>query len=157
MTTPENGPLREAWDLYMTMDEELAISHGNAAYEQKTIDDAWADLPKRISEAETALYTLAGPSDTHKERRQNRHERHDIAGLNETLGETYEALVERAAAQTNYLTLEASAKETIASGQQPDMVGLDMARERVSRASRTLASCRSTLSLRIEDFAAEQT
>ena len=77
--------------------------------------------------------------------------------MNETLGETYEVLVERADAQTNYLTLEAAAKETTASGEQPDMVGLDMARERVSRASRTLASCRSTLSLRIEDLAAEQT
>lgn len=156
MTTPDTGPLREAWDLYMTMDEELAMNHGNAVYEQKTVDDGWADLPQRISDVETALYALAGPSDTRKERRHNRHERHEIAGVNETLGETYDALTERASAQADYLTLEAAAKKTIAAGQQPDLVGLDMARERVSRASRELASSRSTLSLRIEDLAAEQ-
>jgi hypothetical protein len=156
MTTPGTGPLREAWDLFMTMDEELAVNHGNAVYEQKTLDDGWEDLPQRISDAETALYTLAGPSNTRKERKANRHERHEIAGINETLGETYQALVERASAQTNYLTLEAVAKQAIDSGEQPDMVGLDMARERVSRAGQELASSVSTLSYRIENLAAEQ-
>jgi hypothetical protein len=156
MTTSDTGPLREAWDLFMTMDEELAVNHGNAVYEQKTIDDGWAELPQRISDAETALYEIAGPSDTHKERKANRHVRHEIAGINETLGETYQALAERASAQTNYLTLEAVAKQVIDSGGQPDMVGLDMARERVSRASQELASSVSTLSYRIENLAAEQ-
>jgi hypothetical protein len=155
MTTPDDAPLREAWDLFMAMGEELAVNHGNAVYAQQAIDDGWDDLPGRISDAETSLYTLVGPSDTRQERKQGRHERHEIAGINETLGETYQALVERAAAQTDYLTLEAEAKDVIAAGEQPDMVTLDRASERVNRAHDRLEVSSSTLSYRIENLSAE--
>ena len=39
---------------------------------------------------------------------------------------------------------------------EPDMVGLDMAMERMNRATDALEASSSTLSLRIENLAAEQ-
>lgn len=156
MTAPNEGPFAEAWDLFMTMDEDLAVAHGYADFKQETIDDGWDELPERIAAAKASLVSVAGPTDTRKERKASRHERHEIAGIDETLDEAYQALADRASAQTDYLKLEALAKEAIAADQEPDTVGLDMAMERMHRAGDRLESSLSTLSYRIENLAAEQ-
>jgi hypothetical protein len=156
MTTPSNDPfasLKEAWNLYQTMTEELASSHAQAVFEEETVSDTWGNLPEKIDATQKALYELAGPSDSHKERRHNRHERNEIAGVNETLGETHQALVERANAQINYLKLEQTVKQAMDAGEQGDLESLDMARSRLSKSRDALAQSRSTLSLRIENLA----
>ena len=51
--------------------------------------------------------------------------------------------------------LAAEAKDVIAAGEQPDMVTLDRASERVNRAHDRLEVSSSTLSYRIENLSAE--
>jgi hypothetical protein len=154
--------LREAWNLYLQMTEDLAVANGEAAYAQETVEDGWDDFPPRISTVEEALYQLAGPSDTFSERRHNRGERNEIAGVNETLYETHSFLVDVANAQTHYLQVEAVIKGELAEGETPedmaagrslDMSDLDMAREQIARSRQSLAESRANLALRIEDLA----
>lgn len=146
-------PLKDAWHLYQTMTEGLASSHAEAEIAGEPASDAWGNLAGEIDTTQKALYSLAGPSDTHKERRHNKHERNEIAGVNETLGETHKALVERSDAQVNYLKLEQGVKEAMAQGGKGDLESLDMARSKLSRARDGLAQSRSTLALRIENLA----
>lgn len=146
-------PLKDAWHLYQTMTDDLASSHANAELAGNPASDTWGNLPGEIDTTKEALYSLAGPSDTHKERRHNKHERNEIAGVNETLSETHTALVERSDAQVNYLKLEQGVKEAMAQGGKGDLETLDMARSRLSKARDGLAQSRSTLALRIENLA----
>lgn len=154
-TQPDDAyqPLKDAWHLYLAMTEDLASSHAQAEVAGQPASDTWGNLPAEIDTTQNALYTLAGPSDTHKERRHNKHERSEIAGVNETLDETHKALVERSDAQVNYLKLEQGVKEAMAQGGKGDLESLDMARSRLSRARDGLAQSRSTLALRIENLA----
>jgi len=156
MTTPPADPyqsLKDAWKLYLTMDEGLATSHAQAEFNQKTIDDGWDTLSERVSSTKASLYTLAGPSDTHKERRHNRHERNEIAGVDETLDETYGALTSYSSALVTYLGLEQAVKSDMADGGKGDLEGLDMARSNVSRTKDRLRQSRTTLATRIENLA----
>jgi len=146
-------PLKDAWHLYQTMTEDFASSHAAAEFAGDPASEEWGNLPGEIDTTQKALYSLAGPSDTHKERRHNKHERSEIAGVNETLGETHKGLVERSDAQVNYLKLEQGVKEAMAQGGKGDLESLDMARSRLARARDGLAQSRSTLALRIENLA----
>jgi hypothetical protein len=156
MTTPANDPfqsLKDAWQLYLKMDEGLAESHARAVFAQQSIDDGWDDLSGRVDSTKTDLYTLAGPSDTHKERRHNRHDRNEIAGVDETLDETYESLTSLSDALVGYLKLEQDTKRAMDSGGTGDLESLDMARSKVSKTKDRLRQSRSTLALRIENLA----
>ena len=103
-TNPSDNPMNEAWDLYKVMDDDLAVAHGNAEFEGNTIDDGWDELPAKVSSAKAQFDQITDPGGSRKERRaESRH----IRAVDEALDELHGALVERADAQANYLTVEA--------------------------------------------------
>jgi hypothetical protein len=152
MVKSDENPLKPSFDLYKTMDEDLAIAHGNAEHEGRTVDDGWEQLPARVSAAETELGQIKATSGS---RKKNRAEARHIRAVDEALGETYGALVERADAQANYLTVEAGVKTAMDAGGSGDMVALDMARERLQSASQNLATIRMVLLTNLENLAAD--
>lgn len=152
MTTGADSPLQAAWDLYKTMDDDLAVTHGTAEYENRTVDDGWDQLPARVSSAEAQLGQITDSSGSRKERRaEGRH----IRAVVEALGEFHDSLVERATAQRNYLSVEAGVKKAMQSGGSGDMIGLDKARERVQNAYEALVSSRSVFLVHLENLAAD--
>jgi hypothetical protein len=134
------------------MDEELAAAHGSAQYEGRTIDDGWDQLPAEISSAKGDLSHLKAPEGGRKAKRA---EARHIRAVDEALGETYGALVERAAAQGNYLSIEAGVKKEMDAGGSGDMVTLDRARERLQNATQTLRTSRMVLLTDLENLAAD--
>ena len=107
MATSDENPLKPSLDLCKTMDEGLAIAHGNAQHEGRTVDDGWEQLPARVTAAETDLGHIKATSGS---RKKNRAEARHLRAVDEALGENHGALVERADAQANYLTVEAGAR-----------------------------------------------
>lgn len=152
MTTSDKGRLQATFDLYKIMNDDLAAAHGTAQYENRTIDDGWDQIPDQVRAAEAQLGQLKAPSES---RKQKRAEARHIRAVDEALGEAHSALVERAAAQTNYLTVEAGVKKEIDAGASGDMVGLDMARERLQNASENLRTSRMVLLTDLENLAAD--
>jgi hypothetical protein len=152
MATSDENPLKPSFDLYKTMDEDLAIAHGNAQHEGRTVDDGWEQLPARVTAAETDLGQLKAASGS---RKKNRAEARHIRAVDEALGETYGALVERADAQANYLTVEAGVKTAMDAGGSRDMAALDRARARLQNASQNLATMRMVLLTDLENLAAD--
>ncbi len=152
MATSDENPLKPLFDLYETMGEDLAIAHGNAEHEGRTVDDGWEQLPARVTAAETDLGHIKATSGS---RKKNRAEARHIRAVDEALGETHGALVERADAQANYLTVEAGAKTSMDAGGSGDMVALDMARARLQYASQNLATMRTVLPTDLENLAAD--
>lgn len=151
-TNPSDNPLKEAWDLYKAMDDDLAVAHGNAEFEGNTIDDGWDQLPAKVSSAKAQLNQITDHGGSRKERRaESRH----IRAVDEALGELHKALVERADAQANYLTVEAGVKKDMAAGGSGDMIGLDRARERLQRALQGLQSSRTVYLTDLENLAAD--
>ena len=158
MTTADKdpyAPIKDAWHLYQTMTEPLANEQAQNVIAERPATETWGKLPEQIDATKNALYEYAGPGDTRKERRQHRHERREIEGLNEILDATHTALVNLADAEVDYLKLEQATKEEIAQGAKGDMVSLDMARDKVSKSREALTQSRSTLSYRIENLADE--
>ena len=149
------GPIKDAWGLYQMMTEELADQYAQDVFNERTVSDTWGGLPGTIDATKTALYEYAGPGATRKERREHRHERREIEGLNEILDQTHESLVNLGNAELDYLKLEQRAKQTIADGGTADTSSLELARSQVARSRETLRQARSTLSYRIENLADE--
>lgn len=154
-TTAEEAyrPIKEAWQLYQAMTEDLARQRARTEFSGEAPSEAWNDLSARIESTKAALYGVAGPSDTPRDRRHNHHQRSEIAGLNETLDETYASLEKLADAELAYLRLEHETKEAMAHGSSGDLESLDMARSRVTRAGDSLRQYRANLALRIENLA----
>ena len=151
-TTPSGNPLQEAWDLYKVMDDNLAVAHGNAEFEGNTIDDGWDQLPAQVLSAKAQLGQITDPGGSRKEKRaESRH----IRAVDEALGELHGALVERADAQANYLTIEAGVKKEMAAGGSGDMIGLDRARERLQDALQGLQTSRMVYLTDLENLAAD--
>ena len=151
-TTPSDNPLQEAFDLYKVMDDDLAVAHGNAEYNGTTIDDGWDQLPAQVSSAKAQLGQITDPGGSRKERRaESRH----IRAVDEALGELHGALVDRANAQANYLTVEAGVKKDMAAGGSGDMIGLDQAREKLQRAEQTLQTSRMVYLTDLENLATD--
>ncbi len=152
MTPSDENPLEPMWDLYKMMDDDLAIAHGTAEYEGRTVDDGWDQLSARVSSAEAHVDQLTDPSASRKERRaEGRH----IRAVDAAVGELHDSLVERAAAQANYLSVEASVKKEMEAGGSGDMIGLDQARERLQRAYETLTTSRMVFLTDLENLAAD--
>ncbi len=152
MTDSEENPLQPMWDLYKTMNDDLAVAHGTAEYEDRAVDDGWDELPARISSAEAQIGQLTDPSASRKERRvESRH----IRAVDESVGELHDSLVERAAAQANYLSVEAGVKKEMEAGGSGDMIGLDQVRERLQRAYETLTTSRMVFLTDLENLAAD--
>ena len=149
------GPIKDAWGLYQTMTEELAEQYAHDVFNERTVSDTWGNLAGEIAVTKTALYEYAGPGATRKERREHRHERREIEGLNEILDQTHESLVNLGNAEVDYLKLEEQAKQAMAAGGTPDASSLELARSQVARSRETLRQSRSTLSYRIENLADE--
>jgi hypothetical protein len=147
------APIKDAWHLYQTMTEDLAGQYAHDVFAQRPVSDTWGDLPGKIDTTKNALYELAGPSGTFKERRHSRHERNEIAGVNEALDETHASLVKLGDAELDYLQLEQRTKDAMAQGGKGDLESLDMARSQVSRAQETLRQYRANLALRLENLA----
>ena len=101
-----------------------------------------------MSTAQAQLEALA-----HEKSSRNEH-RHARA-VKGALGELSNALVERSASQVNFLTVEASVKEVMAEGGSGDMVGLDLARDRLDKAVQRMASDQSSLLYDLENLNAD--
>ena len=149
------GPIKDAWGLYQTMTEGLAEQYAQDVFNERGVSDTWGSLAGEIDATKTALYEYAGPGATRKERREHRHERREIEGLNEILDQTHESLVNLGNAEVDYLKLEEQAKQAMAAGGTPDASSLELARSQVARSRETLRQSRSTLSYRIENLADE--
>ena len=145
MITPVNDAVKAVFDLYNTMTDDLAAAHGTAQFEQRTVDDGWDQISERVVSADALLDGLIHEKAT---RSQHRHAR----ATKSALTELHNALNERAEAQTSYLSLEATAKQTIDDGGSADLMGLDMARERASKAQQRMASDGSTLLYDLENL-----
>jgi hypothetical protein len=152
MAASDESPLKPSLDLYEMMDEDLAIAHGNAQHEGRTVDDGWEQLPARVTAAETDLGHIKATSGS---RKKNRAEARHIRAVDEALDETYGALVERADAQANYLTVEAGVRTAMDAGGSGDMAALDMARTRSQNASQNLATMRMVLLTDLDNLAAD--
>lgn len=147
-TSSGESAVRAVWELYNAMTTDLAAEHANAVFSGGEVDDEWDDLGERVSAAQSQLNALAHEKGS---RGEHRHAR----AVDQALGELYEALLERSDAQVNYLTLEADVKEVIASGNPGDMVGLDLARNRLDKAHQRMASDRSSLLYDLENLNAD--
>ena len=148
MTTSAEDTVRAVWDLYNKMTTDLAVEHANAEFEGVEIDDGWDEIPARVSTAQAQLEALA-----HEKSSRNEH-RHARA-VKGALAELHNALVERSASQVNFLTVEASVKEVMAEGGSGDMVGLDLARNRLDKAVQRMASNQSSLLYDLENLNAD--
>ena len=148
MTTSAEDTVRAVWDLYNEMTTDLAVEHANAEFKGVDIDDGWDEIPSRVSTAQAQLEALA-----HEKSSRNEH-RHARA-VKGALGELSNALVERSASQVNFLTVEASVKEVMAEGGSGDMVGLDLARDRLDKAVQRMASDQSSLLYDLENLNAD--
>ena len=148
MTASDANPLQDVWDLSMAMNDDLAAAHGTAEFEGRTIDDGWDQLPDRIAAASANAARLA-QSSGHK------HASRQARAIKETLGELYDSIVDRAAAQVSYLTIEASVKEA-QGGEQPGYSpDLDRAVNRITTAVQTIHSSQSVLMNDIENLSAD--
>jgi len=148
MTTSAEDTARAVWDLYNEMTTDLAVEHANAEFKGVDIDDGWDEIPARVSTAQAQLEALAHEKSSRNEHRHARAVKGD-------LGELYNALVERSASQVNFLTVEASVKEVMAEGGSGDMVGLDLARDRLDKAVQRMASDQSSLLYDLENLNAD--
>ncbi|MGB5186862.1 MAG: hypothetical protein WBN35_08885 [Acidimicrobiia bacterium] len=148
MTTSGEDAVRAVWDLYNTMTTDAASRHANAVFNGSDADDGWDGLGERVSAAQSQLNVLAHEKSS---RGEHRHAR----AVSQALGELHKALLECSDAQVNYLTTEASVKEVIASGGSGDMVGLDLARNRLDKAEQRMASDQSSLLYDLENLDAD--
>jgi len=148
MTTPAEDTVRAVWDLYNEMTTDLAVEHADAEFKGVDVDDGWDEIPARVSAAQAQLKALA-----HEKSSRNDH-RHARA-VRGALGELHSALVERSASQVNYLIVEASVKKVIADGGSGDMVGLDLARNRLDKAVQRMESDQSSLLYDLENLNAD--
>jgi len=148
MVTPVNDAVRAVWDLYNKMTIDLAVAHGNAEFNDVAIDDGWDELPAQVSAAQAQLNDLAHAKGS---RGEHRHAR----AVKGALGELHDALVERAASQTHYLSFEAAVKKVIDSGGSGNMQGLDKARNRVDKAQQRMMADQSTLLYDLENLNAD--
>ncbi len=156
MTTPPDEPfqsLKDAWQLYVDMTEDVAAAHARAVLNDEQPSELWTGLPERINSTQIAIDELAGPSDTFKERRHNRAERHEIAGVNEALGSAHKAMVDRANAEVTYLKNEQRVQSSIDAGDAVDYDALERDRSHLTTSKDTLAQARANLALRIENLA----
>ncbi|MGI9529663.1 MAG: hypothetical protein ACR2NG_08130 [Acidimicrobiia bacterium] len=156
MTTPPDEPfqsLKDAWQLYLDMTEDVAAAHARAMLNDEQPSEMWTSLPGRINSTQIAIDELAGPSDTFKDRRHNRAERHEIAGVNEALGSAHKALVGRADAELTYLKHEQRVQASVESGADVDYDALERDRSHFTTSQDTLAQARANLALRIENLA----
>jgi hypothetical protein len=147
-TSSGESAVRAVWELYNTMTTDLAADHARGVFAGDEVDDGWDDLGDQVSAAQSQLNALAHEKGS---RGEHRHAR----VVNQALGELYEALLERSDAQVNYLTTEADVKEVIAAGNPGDMVGLDLARNRLDKANQRMASDRSSLLYDLENLNAD--
>jgi hypothetical protein len=148
MTTSGNDTVRAVWDLYNTMTTDLAAEHANAEINGVATNDSWDELPAQVSAALTQLDTLAHAKGS---RGEHRHAR----AVKGALAELHDALVERSAAQVNYMNTEAAVKKVIADGGSGDMISLDLARNRLDKANQRMRSDRSSLLYDLENLNAD--
>ena len=148
MTTSGEDAVRAVWDLYNTMTTDLAAEHANAEFKGVAIDDGWDALSAQVSAAQAQLNTLAHSKGL---RGEHRHAR----AVSSALGELYDALVKRSSAQVEYLSTEAAVKKVIDDGGSGDMVGLDLARDRLDKAHHRMTSDQSSLLYDLENLDAD--
>jgi len=148
MTTSGKDAVRAVFDLYNSMTSDLAIEHGNAAFSGVAVEDGWDKLPGQVSAAQAQLDALAHSKSS---RREHRHAR----AVSQALGVLHDALVERAAAQTNYLTMEASVKKAMDEGSSGNLARLDLARSRIDKANQRMIDDQSTLLYDLENLDAD--
>ena len=147
-TSSGEDAVRAVWELYNAMTTDLASEHANAVFTGTDADDGWDDLEDRVSAAQSQLNVLAHEKSS---RGEHRHAR----AVNQALGELHKALVERSDSEVNYLTVEAGVREVIEGGGSGDMVGLDLARNRLDKAGQRMAADRSSLLYDLENLNAD--
>ena len=148
MTTSGEDAVRAVFDLYKAMTSDLAVEHGNAVFRGEAIKDGWDRLPGQVAAAQAQLDALAHSKGS---RREHRHAR----AVSQALGVLHDAVVERAAAQTHYLTVEASVKEARDEGSSGNLAGLDRARRRIDKANQRMIDDQSTLLYDLENLNAD--
>lgn len=148
MTTLGEDAVRAVFDLYNAMTKDLAIEHGNAVFSGVAVEDGWDGIPGQVSAAQAQLDALAHSKGSRSEHRHAR-------AVSQALGVLYDALVERSAAQTNYLTVEASVKKAMDDGGSGNLAGLDVARNRLDKANQRMIDDQSTLLYDLENLNAD--
>lgn len=120
------------------MTKEYASAHGQAVFLGADINDGWDELPDQISSANQQLNDVWSATKSHAEHRH-------IRAVEENLGEVHTNIERVASASTNYLEVEAATKKQMDSGGEPDMMNLEMARNRSEKADQSLTASRSNL------------
>jgi hypothetical protein len=138
MTDTLDSSVEAVIALAKKMNKEYASAHGKAVYAGTEIDDGWDQLPDQISSATQQLDAVWSSTRSHSEHRH-------IRAVEETLGELHDSMSRVSSATTNYLTVEAAAKQQMDSGEQPNAVDLEMARSKLEKADQSLTLAASNL------------
>jgi len=138
MTDPLADSIQVVVALMNKMTKEYASAHGQAVFSGADIDDGWDELPDQISSANQQLNEIWSATKSHSEHRH-------IRSVEENLGEVRTNIERVASANVNYLEVEAATKKQMDSGGEPDMMILEMARNRLEKADQSLTTSKSNL------------
>ena len=138
MTDALTDSIQTVVALMNKMTKEYALAHGRAIFSGADIDDGWDGLADQISSAHQQLNDVWSATTSHAEHRH-------IRAVEENLGEVHTNIERVASASAKYLEVEAASKKQMDSGGEPDMVTLEMARNRLEKSDQSLATSRSNL------------